>query len=150
MVTRVNSGRDRHARGFRGRLAGPNPHTGAPVPIATRNARSTFFTRCVADALAQISEHCPRALTGIDVGIEDVPTVQPAWAPNQILLAAATSATPQQPAQVVVFRRPIERRATSRRGLRILVFRTIVEQLSSLTGIPVEEIDPHGNREDYE
>lgn len=144
----MNAGRDRHARGFRGRLASPNPHTGAPVPIATRNARSNFFTSCVADALGQISEHCPEALAGIDVGIEDVPTVQPAWAPNQILLAAATTATPQRAAQVVVFQRPIERRATSRLGLRILVFRTIVEQLSDLTGIPVERIDPHGNRDD--
>ncbi len=150
MVTRVNAGRDRHARGFRGRLANPNPYTGAPVPIVTRDARSAFFTSCVADALTRISDHCPQALAGIDVGIEDVPTVQPAWASDRILLAAATSATPTQPAQVVVFRRPIERRAASRRGLRILVFRTIVEQLSSLTGIPVEQIDPHGDREDYE
>ena len=32
----------------------------------------------------------------------------------------------------------------SRRGLRILVYRTIVEQLSALTGRSVEEIDPDG------
>ncbi len=149
-MTRVGEGRDRHDRGLRGRLASPNPHTGKPVPIASRNSRQDFFIRCVSDALSQIANHCPQALTGIDVGIEDVPTLQPSWAPNQILLAAATSATPGRPAQVVVFRRPIERRAVSRNGLRILVFRTIVEQLSSLTGIPVEDIDPHGHREDYE
>ena len=32
----------------------------------------------------------------------------------------------------------------TRRGLRILVYRTIVEQLSALTGRSVDEIDPDG------
>lgn len=120
------------------------------MPIASRNSNAAFFTRCVSDALSQIARHCPRALAGIDVGIDDVPTVAPAWAPDRILLAAATSATSDRPARVVLYRRPIERRAVSRSGLRILVFRTIVEQLSSLTGIPVDEIDPHGHRGDGE
>jgi hypothetical protein len=44
----------------------------------------------------------------------------------------------------VVYRRPLEHRAVSRRGLRILVYRTIVEQLAALTGRSVEEIDPEG------
>ena len=44
-------------------------------------------------------------------------------------------------AQVVVYRRPLEHRAASRRGLRILVYRTIVEQLSALTGRPVSDFD---------
>ena len=45
---------------------------------------------------------------------------------------------------MVVYRRPLEHRAASRRGLRILVYRTIVEQLSALTGRSVDEIDPDG------
>jgi len=49
-----------------------------------------------------------------------------------------------RPAQVVVYRRPLEHRAASRQGLRILVYRTVVEQLSALTGRSVEEIDPDG------
>jgi hypothetical protein len=44
----------------------------------------------------------------------------------------------------VIYRRPLEHRAMSRRGLRILVYRTIVEQLSALTGRSVDEIDPDG------
>ena len=47
-----------------------------------------------------------------------------------------------------MFRRPLERRARTRQGLRILVFRTIVEQLSEATGIPVDDIDPDGHRAD--
>ena len=140
--------RDRHNRGLRGRLAWPNPHTGAPVPIRSRQTKAEFFTLCVHDALAQISEHCPRALAGMDVGIEDVPVVGLGWTQERVPLAAAVSATPDVNGQVVLFRRPLERRARTRQGLRILVFRTIVEQLSEATAIPVDEIDPQGHRTD--
>lgn len=140
--------RDRHNRGRRGRLAWPNPYTGAAVPLRAHQTKAEFFTRCVRDALTQIIEHCPRALAAMDVGIEDVPTVGLGWAGDRVPLAAAVSPTPDKHGQVVVFRRPIERRASTREGLRILVFRTIVEQLSDATGIPVDEIDPYGHRED--
>lgn len=138
--------RDRHNRGIRGRLAFPNPYTGAPVPLRARQTKAEFFMLCVHDALAQINDHCPRALRGIDVGIEDVPAAPPPWAPNRVALATAVSATPTTNGQVVVYRRPLERRSRTRAGLRILVFRTIVEQLAEATGIAVDEIDPLGHR----
>jgi hypothetical protein len=56
----------------------------------------------------------------------------------------AVQATAERPGQIVVDRRPLEHRAATRRGLRILVYRTIVEQLSALTGRSVDEIDPDG------
>ena len=59
-------------------------------------------------------------------------------------LASAVEATVARPAQVVLYRRPLEHRAASREGLRILVHRTVVEQLSALTGRSVTEIDPDG------
>lgn len=144
----MSNSRDRHNRGLRGRLAWPNPYTGSPVPIRSRQSKAEFFVLCVHDALAQIQEHCPRALASMDVGIEDVPEVGVTWTQDRVPLAAAVSALPEKNGQVVVFRRPLERRARTRQGLRILVFRTIVEQLSEATGIPVDEIDPDGHRED--
>ena len=140
--------RDRHQRGRRGRLAWPNPYTGAAVPLRSQQSKAAFFTRCGEDALAQIADHCPGALAAMDVGIEDVPTVTASWVGERVPLAAAISPTPTTHGQVVLFRRPLERRARTREGLRILVFRTIVEQLGDATGIPVDEIDPHGHRED--
>lgn len=140
--------RDRHGRGRRGRVAWPNPYTNGPVPMRERRSPAAFFTRCVSDALARIADACPRALVGVDVGIEEVPTIDTAWALNRVPLAAAVSATPTENAQVVVYRRPIERRAATRRGVRILVYRTIVEQLATITAIPTDEIDPSGERDD--
>lgn len=138
--------RDRHERGLRGSLARPNPYTGAPVPLTAGQSRADFFALCVHDALAQVTEHCPRVLAAIDVGVEDVPSTFPAWAPHRVPLAAAASATPSANGQVVLYRRPLERRAKTRHGLRILVFRTLVEQLSEATGVPTDDIDPLGHR----
>ncbi len=144
----MGSTRDRHGRGLRGRLAWPNPHTGQAAPLRYRQSRADYFVGCVHEALASIAENCPRALVAMDVGVEDVPTIQPSWAPDRVPLAAAVAATPSTNGQIVVFRRPLERRASTRKGLRILVFRTIVEQLSEVTGIGVDELDPAGVHSD--
>ena len=137
-------GRDRHSRGLRGplALAGPmNPRAASPP---ARAGKSEFFADAVQAAVDRISRQCPDALAGVAVGIEDVPFLESAWTGPRVPLAAAVEAVPDQPARVVVFRRPLEHRAASRRGLRILVYRTIVEQLSALTGRSAEEIDPEG------
>lgn len=148
-VTAMMKRRERHGRGMRGRLALPHPYTGEVVPLAKQVPPPAYFTRCVTDALAQIARQCPAALAAMDVGVEDVPTLTQGWV-ERVPLAAAVSATPTKNGQVVVFRRPIERRARTRAGLRILVYRTIVEQLSDATGIALDEIDPSGHREDEE
>jgi hypothetical protein len=123
-------------------LAGPmSPRTAQP-PSPT--GKSEFFGDAVQAAVERISRQCPDAL----IGIEDVPNLEPAWTSARVPLAAAVDAVPDRPAQVVVYRRPLEHRAASRRGLRILVYRTIVEQLSALTGRSVSEIDPEGLSEE--
>jgi len=137
--------RERHGRGLRGPLALPNPLSGDPVPLRSRPQRAEYFTACVSHALARVSGACPRALAGIDVGVEDVPAaVGGGWSRDRVPLAAAIGPEPPQPGQVVLYRRPLEHRARSRKGLKILVFRTLVEQLHALTGIPMEELDPEG------
>ena len=92
-------------------------------------------------AVQRVARQCPEALVGLSVGVEDVPNFDPAWAGGRVPLASAVEATVARPAQVVLYRRPLEHRAASREGLRILVHRTVVEQLSALTGRSVTEID---------
>ena len=101
-----------------------------------------MFNDAVHAAVDRIAGQCPEALVGVTFGIEDVPFFDTAWSGNQVPLAAAVEATPDRLGQVVVYRRPLEHRAVSRRGLRILVYRTVVEQLSALTGRSVSDIDP--------
>lgn len=120
-------------------------------PLSRRSARparpanrSDYFSESVHDAVERIARHCPDALVGVTFGIEDVPYLETAWSGDQVPLAAAVEGDEDRLSQVVVYRRPLEHRAASRRGLRILVYRTIVEQLSALTGRSIDEIDPEG------
>jgi Zincin-like metallopeptidase len=136
--------RDRHGRGLRGPLALPNALTMRRAQPPHPASKADFFSEAVHDAVDRVGLQCPDVLVGITFGIEDVPHFDMAWSTDQVPLAAALEATANQPGQVVVYRRPLEHRAVSRRGLRILVYRTIVEQLAALTGRSVEEIDPDG------
>lgn len=136
--------RDRHQRGLRGPLATANAHTGSPAPLLRRPPAAEYFDDCVSDAIDRITRACPRAIANIRVGVEEVPTLLATWQADRVPLAAAVEPTPDAPGQVVVYRRPLEHRAASRKGLAILVHRTVVEQLSALTGIAVDEIDPEG------
>ena len=131
--------RDRHGRGIRGPLAAPNPLSGRPVPLQ-RPSRVDFFNSCVTEAMALIGVAAPDALTGVVVGVEEVPNLNVAWSGERVPLSAALEPTRGRRAQIVIFERPLELRATSRGELRRLVHQTIVEQLSALTGRSIEDL----------
>ncbi len=134
--------RERHGRGLRGPLAAPNPITGAPVPLRQPQRSADFFAGALRASVARTARSCPRALVGIDIGFEEVPGNLDGWQSVRVPLAAAVPARPGRNGQVVLFRRPLEHRASSRADLRRLVHRALLEQLSALTGISIEELDP--------
>ncbi len=140
--------RERHGRGLRGPLAAPNPITGAPIALRQRPRPSDFFAACLKASVARTAAACPRALVGIDIGYEEVPGNLDAWQSVRVPVAASVPVRPGQNGQVVLFRRPLEHRATSRADLRRLVHRTLVEQLSAVTGIGLDELDPSGETTD--
>lgn len=131
--------RDRHGRGIRGPLASPNPLTGRPVPLA-RPSRVAFFNDCVTSAMSDIAAVAPDALQDVVVGVEEVPHLNVAWSGDRVPLSAALEPVRGRKAQIVIFERPLEYRATSRSQLRMLVHQTIVEQLSALTGRSIDEL----------
>lgn len=135
--------RDRHQRGLRGPLALPHAYGGI-APLRRREPADAFFHRVVALAVTRVGRACPRALEGVVVGVEEVPHLRVDWAGDQVPLAAAVERTSESPARVIVYRRPLEHRAASRRGLEILVHRIVVEQLAALTAIDPDELDPDG------
>lgn len=137
--------RDRHQRGLRGPLAPPGSAVGQALKRQRPTGSVDLFIRCVTETLAAIERACPEALAGIDIGLEDVPDTSALWT-SRVPLAAAQDATEHTTARIVVYRRPIEHRALSRRELRELVFSTIVEQVSALTGISQDDLDPEGRR----
>ncbi|WP_130865934.1 metallopeptidase family protein [Acidipropionibacterium timonense] len=137
--------RDRHGRGPRGPLVLPRAHGGVIGRVAP--TRAEFFEDCVRQSTERVLRTCPGALNRVIIGIEDVPDA-PDWAQGRVPLASAQDADGRRPARVVLYRRPLELRAASRPGLGILVHRTLVEQLSVLTGLPIDVIDPQEHDED--
>jgi zinicin-like metallopeptidase len=140
--------RDRHGRGVRGPIAAPNPFTGAPVPVRGRVRGIDFFAESLRSSVARTVTACPQAMIGVDVGFEEVPSNLNGWHAERVPLAAAIPARAGNNAQVVLFRRPLEHRATTRAELRTLIHRALVEQLSALTGISLDDLDPSGRSGD--
>lgn len=135
--------RDRHDRGLRGPLAAP----GSPVTLRQRTSRIAYFNECLSDAIADVLANDAEALQDIVVGIEDVPHLTTRWSGDRVPLSAALEATRTQPAQIVLYERPIEHRASSPSQLKRLVHRTLVEQLSTLTGRSITDL---GGDEDWD
>lgn len=135
--------RDRHQRGLRGPMTRANPYTRRPFKLPGRLSAAEYFLQCARDSLQIISQNCPQALAGIDIGVEDVPGGSfDISAMDRVPLAAAMEASKERAARIVIFRRPLERRAADRADLRWLVHSTLVEQLSALTHYPMHELDP--------
>lgn len=122
---------------MRGPLVSPqSPSGNRPF----RAGRADFFNECVTAAITQITQHCPGAFDGVIVGVEEVPHLNVAWTGDRVPLSAAVEPSRGKKAQIVIFERPLEHRSSSRSDLRLLVHRTIVEQLSTLTARPVSEL----------
>jgi len=139
--------RDRHGRGLRGPLAQSNRLIDQPAPLRLVPLRPQYFLNCVNESLSHIEQQCPEAVLGIDICIEPVPSyaaTQRLTADHDEMPLAGAIETPlNQPMRVILFERPIERRAVDRAELAVLVHHTLVEQLAAATGRSTLELDPH-------
>ena len=131
-------------------MAAANPITGAPLPLRQRPRGADFFAECLGASVARTAEACPRAVVDLDIGFEEGPGNIAGWQSVRVPLAAAIPAQAGRNGQVVLFRRPLEHRANSQGELRRLVHRALLEQLSALTGIGLDELDPTGETDDWD
>jgi len=122
-----------------GPVALPDSNNRKTVPLRPLS-RVEYFNQCVKQAPPPTAGAAPPALGGMVVGVEDVPLLKTAWSGDRVPMSAALEPSKNRPAQIVIYQRPLEHRASSRSALRSLVHRTIVEQLSALTDRPVSEL----------
>jgi hypothetical protein len=126
--------RDRRGRGLRGPLLPP----GAPA----HRTRAEKFDDTVLGAVERIERRWP-AIGGTEFAVEDVPASDPApWETGGVPLGRLFPAEAGQPARIVVYRRPVEARATEPDELVDLVNDVLVEQVAHLLARTPEEIDP--------
>lgn len=110
-------------------------------PPRPRTEREVF-DRLVLDVVAEIDDRWSERLGLIEYAVEDTPQLPDDWDSGTIPLSSLVRGTGGQPTRLVVFRRPLERRALDRADLGAMVLTVIVEQISDLLGIPPTEVDP--------
>lgn len=161
MAVRGRAGRDRHGRGLRGPLARRSVEIGGravAVPVAATPAQR--FDELVLDAVERLEERWGREIAPVEFAVEDVPHVpagsDAALDADVVVDETAGGAVPlgrllpggvdaggaQTAPRIVVYRRPVEARASSRLELAELVHDVVVDQVARLLGRGPDEIDP--------
>ncbi|MDT9594927.1 metallopeptidase family protein [Nocardioides zeae] len=128
--------RDRHGRG----VARPRfvPPPGARDPRPSRGRR---FDAVVLGVVGAVDAPWRARLGALEYAVEDTPLVPDDW-PGGAPLASLVPAREGRAARIVLFRRPLERRAPTRIELELLVRQVVAEQLAELLGISPEDVDP--------
>ncbi|MFD0026081.1 metallopeptidase family protein [Streptomyces sp. NPDC058382] len=126
--------RDRHGRGMRGPVAPPQ------VPLSA--SRADGFRDLVQDSVERLERRWPQ-LAEVDFVVLDVPGTGEETVP----LGNALSAEKERPAQIVIYRRPVEIRTKNRDERALLVHEVVVEQVAELLGLAPESVDPRYGQE---
>ena len=130
--------RDRHGRGLRGPLAPPQ------IPLA--RTRSERFDDLVLDAVERLEPRWSTQLAGVEFAVEEVPPAEPpreAWGQDPVPLSRLQPPGRGRPPRIVLYRRPLEARATDGDDLGALVHDVVVEEVAALLGLEPETVDPH-------
>ncbi|RMI46953.1 metallopeptidase family protein [Actinomadura harenae] len=125
--------RDRHGRGLRGPLTPPLS------PIS--RTRAERFDDLVADEVRRIAARWGRELAQVEFAVEDVPE-EPLPPDGPVPLGATLPGDGGRPVRVVIYRRPVEARATTERDRARLVRDLVVEEVADLLGMSPESVDP--------
>ncbi|TDC70117.1 metallopeptidase family protein [Actinomadura sp. GC306] len=144
--------RDRRGRGVRGPLA--------PRRAPVSRTRAERFEDLVDDEVRRLHLRWGRELAGVAFTVEDVPSVEPLFdgpVPlGQTVLAPPPGGRPPDAARpavpapaegdpavrIVVFRRPVEARATGDAEMSLLIRDLLVEEVADLLGLSPESVDP--------
>ena len=132
---RTTRRRDRHGRGLRGPLV--------PAQLPGHQTRGEQFDELVLDAVNRVSRLWGTQLQDVDIVVEDVPPADADGVP----LSQAEPATLDDPARIIVYRRPVESRATGQAAREDLVHEVVVQAVADLLGLPPEVVDPERDDE---
>ena len=138
--TNQRRGRDRRGRGMRGPAFMPGELARKGVPARRRPYER--FDAIALGVMRELWDRFPEALAPIQLGVEEVPMLPQGWSPEAIPLASFAQAHGDQPARVILLRKPIEHRARNRDDLEALIFTVLVEQVAEVLGLDPEEVHP--------
>jgi len=126
---------------------------GADLRVPLSRTRSERFDDLVRDAISALEQRWSAELEGVEFAVEEVPPPGSGWdegvvadetAGGPVPLGRLLPADPGSAARVVVYRRPLEARATDRGDLGDLVHEVVVDQVAQLLGLDPDVVDPQG------
>lgn len=124
--------RDRRGRGLRGPLTPPQ------APLS--RTRAERFDDLVAEEVRRLGRRWRRELARVEFAVEDVPEIEP-WFDGPVPLGQTRPGTGGA-VRIVIFRRPVEARATGERETGRLIRDLLVEEIADLLGLSPESVDP--------
>lgn len=113
-------------------------HPGRPVRPTRRDRFDDLVVAMATDIESRWQEH----LGLVEYAVEDAPQVPDDWGSGTVPLSSLVRGSRSRPTRLVVFRRPIEQRCSSRRELEAMVLTVVVEQVAELLGVAPEVVDP--------
>jgi predicted Zn-dependent protease with MMP-like domain len=128
-------------------MRGPGVLPADPGTPALRTARQKF-DQLVLDVVTPLDERWQRHLGLVEYAVEDAPMLPDDWGDETVPLSSLVRGKGQSPTRLVLFRRPIEHRATNRDELEAMVHTVVVEQLAELLGLPPGEVDERYGEDD--
>ncbi|MET8057295.1 metallopeptidase family protein [Streptomyces microflavus] len=109
----------------------------APPQVPLSASRGEVFRDLVQDSVERLERRWPQ-LAEVDFVVLDVP----GDLEESVPLGTAVPAAKGRPAQIVVYRRPVEIRTKNRDERALLVHEVVVEQVAELLGLAPESVDP--------
>ena len=144
------AGGSRRGREMRGPLL--------PPTVPGWRTRAERFDMAVLEAYEPIERRWRRRLSGLDVAVDEIPRIQPrdpqavAWPPEvvadgpvplaRLIPAGVDVRGASTRARIVLFRKPIERRAKDSDDLADLLHEILVAQVATYLGVEPSVIDP--------
>lgn len=127
--------RDRRGRGIRGPLI--------PAHLPASRSRAQRFDLLMLETIHHLERGWSKQLAGTEFAVEDVPPSDPSpWEDRGVPMGRYFPADSGLAARIVVYRRPLENRASDVDDLAELIRSIVVEQVASMLGRSPDEIDP--------
>jgi predicted Zn-dependent protease with MMP-like domain len=119
-----------------------------PRTVPAWRSRADRFDDLVLDAVEHLESRWARELEGAEFAVEDVPPSDPSpWEHGEVPLGRFFPSDGTLPPRIVVYRRPVETRASDPRDIGELAQSVVVEQVAHLLNLTPEEVDPRYNRD---
>jgi predicted Zn-dependent protease with MMP-like domain len=129
-----------------------------PPELPLHMTRAERFDELVFEAVEHLDQRWSEELSAVEFAVEEVPVPSDTILldgddgpehedviPLSRLVPPSGTGRDARPARIVVYRRPLEARASDREDLGELVLDVIIHEVARLLGVDPEVIDPEGH-----